>query len=165
MKEVQLTQGYVALVDDEDLDRVNQFKWCARIIRRDDKSVRLIYAHRAVRTKTNVWTVQLMHCFILGIKGIDHRDGNGLNNQRYNLRPATKSQNKCNTKLRTDNTSGFKGVYWDTNKWQASIRVRGKSIRLGRFTDILDARDAADARRLKYHGEFALTNAMLVRQQ
>jgi hypothetical protein len=99
----------------------------------------------------------------MGETGIDHRDGNGLNNQRCNLRPATKKQNGGNQKLSITNTSAYKGVYWHKRDkgWRAQAKVHGKTIYLGAFVDKIEAARAYDEAALKYHKEFALTNAML----
>ena len=167
MKEIQLTQGYIALVDDEDFERVNQFKWCALVDKRKDGSIRNVYAQRKGIKVEGKCTYQYMHRFILGItenkvQG-DHKDHNGVNNQRYNLRTSTNEQNSRNQRLSTANTSGSKGVYWSKRdkKWWAQICVYGKSIYLGCFTYKAEASKAYDAATLLYHKEFAFTNAML----
>src|ERR1700744_2107287 len=111
MKLIPLSQGYSAMVDDEDFERVNQFKWCVK--RR--KHSPTIHAVRTVnfkkdgrRTSKNVW----MHHFIAGVTShvVDHFDGNGLNNQKSNLRHATFAQNSSNRAVQSRNASGFKGV-------------------------------------------------------
>lgn len=89
--------------------------------------------------------------------GIDHIDGNGLNNSWTNLRQANQSQNKANGRLNLNNSTGFKGVsfYKKTNKYKAQIYVRRRNIHLGYF---VTARQAAMAYRnaaLKFFGEFA----------
>jgi hypothetical protein len=94
-------------------------------------------------------------------KLIDHRNGDGLDNRRDNLRLATHSQNMCNrrkTKLKT--TSRFIGVYFnrETNKWRAAIKCKGKKIALGRFVNEVEAAMAYDAAAKKYHGRFASLN-------
>lgn len=105
-----------------------------------------------------------MHRFILDLKkedpDVDHKDGNGLNNQRSNLRTATRAQNARNRRIRTDNTSGFKGVTWrkDLGKWNAFIEIKTKRIHLGYFTDPMEAACAYDMAAVKYFGEFAHCN-------
>ena len=89
-------------------------------------------------------------------KQIDHKDTNTLNDRIDNLRAATHTTNKWNTGIRKNNTSGIKGVSWQSqrSKWQARIDVDGKTIHLGLFETIEEAtttrRNAAE----KYHGEY-----------
>ena len=89
--------------------------------------------------------------------GVDHIDGDGLNNKWNNLRKANQSQNKANGRLNLNNTTGFKGVTFQkiTNKYCAQIYVRGRNISLGCFNSAKAAsivyRDASK----KYFGEFA----------
>jgi hypothetical protein len=154
MKEISLTRGLVALVDDEDFESLSQHKWCS-----DGNG----YAGRHIQhpTKPGRRIFLYMHRAIVGLevgdkrKG-DHRDGNGLNNQRYNLRPATHAENMCNARMRKDNTSGFKGVSWDkyTGRWQAAIHVSNKRIHLGRHDTPEGAHAAYCEASKKYHGEF-----------
>jgi hypothetical protein len=138
------------LVDDKDYEFLNQFHWQA------DKN-------NAV--KGRVFGKQiLMHRFIMQVADnveVDHVDRNPLNNQRSNLRVATSSQNKCNRGPRKDNTSGFKGVSWHSqrNKWTARIKVpHGKYLHLGLYTRKVDAVRAYDKASQQHHGDFAFTN-------
>lgn len=149
MKEIQLTQGKVALVDDVDYEWLNQWKW----------SFNGRYAIR--------WTVSVhnmfMHREILSVpQGMDtdHRDGNGLNNQRNNIRICTTMENLWNCKKPITNSSGYKGVWWDkrANKWRASICVNYIPIHLGMFSDLMMAAFAYDEAAVKFHGEFARLN-------
>ena len=91
---------------------------------------------------------------------IDHRNGLKDDNRIGNLRLATKQQNAANSKVRSDNTSGFKGVTLNTRvgRWVAQIHVGGKNIGLGYFRHREDAARAYDAAAIKHFGEFALTN-------
>lgn len=88
---------------------------------------------------------------------VDHRDGNTLNNRFDNLRRATHAQNGHNTGLRRNNTSGVKGVTWDSarGRWQASITMNSKMVHLGRFDVFEDAVAARRAAETEYHGDFA----------
>ena len=88
---------------------------------------------------------------------VDHIDGDQSNNKIANLREATVSENMRNTRIRSDNKSGIKGVSWDRrdSKWYAYIRVHGRSYALGRYDSLPAAREARLAGERKYHGEFA----------
>lgn len=86
---------------------------------------------------------------------LDHINGNPADNRMVNLRECDMPQNQGNTKRRSDNTSGRKGVYKSGNKWRASIHYRGKTIRLGSFYSIEDAVAARVAGEKQYFGEFA----------
>lgn len=88
---------------------------------------------------------------------IDHIDGNPSNNRIENLREVTKSQNAQNAKIRSDNTSGVKGVYWnkERQKWCARLRVNGKNKSLGNYKTLEEAEAVIREAREKYHGEYA----------
>lgn len=91
-------------------------------------------------------------------KEVDHKDGNPLNNRVDNLRPATRSQNLCNTRLSRRNTSGIKGVSWAPRqkKWHAQCRIKPLGlVHLGYHSDIKDAEAAVRKFREEHHGEFA----------
>lgn len=106
---------------------------------------------------------QLLHVIIAkraGLKitkDVDHRDEDRLNCRRDNLRPATRSQNKCNVGPNVNTTTGTKGVYYcmKNGKYAASIGINGKQIWLGYFTTFEEARKVREAATIKYHGEFA----------
>jgi hypothetical protein len=86
---------------------------------------------------------------------IDHANGDKSDNSWRNLREATRSQNKANTRARSDSASGVKGVRWHRGKWRASIEVDGRAINLGRFDDMADAAAAYDTAELQRFGQFA----------
>lgn len=90
------------------------------------------------------------------VMGIDHRDGNGMNNRWRNLRLATKRQNAANAKLPSTNTSGYKGVSWNRklHKWHVTIRREGKSTYLGLFLSPKAAARAYRDAALRIHGQF-----------
>jgi len=140
MKEIPLTQGQVALVDDEDFEFLNQWKWNA------DKNGNSFYAQRnpGVKSVANGSTKTLkMHRVILDApKGaiIDHVDGNGLNNQRNNLRIVSKRQNSQNYH-HVPKTSKYPGVAWYSrdNKWRAIICYGKKRVCLGKFESEINA--------------------------
>jgi hypothetical protein len=90
-------------------------------------------------------------------KEVDHIDNNPLNNRIENLRPANRSEQCCNTRLRKDNTSGIKGVSWDKNrnKWVVTVTKNKKTVYTNRFNDLELAQLVAIEARNKYHGDFA----------
>jgi hypothetical protein len=88
---------------------------------------------------------------------VDHKNGNGLDNRRENLRVCTRAQNGMNRRRGKNNTSGYKGVHWCASKqrWLARISVNGKQRSLGQYTDPQQAYAAYCAAALELHGEFA----------
>lgn len=132
MREIILTQGKVALVDDEDYERINQHKWYAA------KNHNTHYATRAPYNKTTKKQSRIkMETVVLGIfpKGLipDHKDGNGLNNQKSNLRLVTIRQNGQNR--HEQKTSRYPGVHWKkrNKKWVAQVQIEKKMKHLGLF--------------------------------
>jgi hypothetical protein len=150
--EIPLTRGLVAVVDAEDVERVLAAgKWQALV---GDHTT---YAQRNVYEQGQRRTV-LLHTFLTGWPRVDHRDGNGLNNRRSNLRPATARQNMQNRRIQSNNTSGYKGVGRQWNRWRATIQIDGRQVHLGTFGDPADAARAYDAAAREHFGEFARLN-------
>jgi hypothetical protein len=157
MKEIQLTQGKVAIVDDEDYDYLNQWKWFANNMNGK------FYVKKKITVSKNKQTDIYMHRFIMKPnKGmvIDHLDGNTLNNQKNNLRICTHAENMRNSKIPINNKSGYKGVSYQENRntYRAQIKFNNKTINIGDFIDPIDAARAYNEVALKYHGEFAHIN-------
>jgi hypothetical protein len=151
MKTIPLTRGMFAVVDDADFDLVSEFKWSAH------KGRNTFYAYNSF--------AGLMHRLLTKPpKGavVDHRDRNGLNNQRSNLRVCSMSENCENAKAHFDNKSGFKGVSWDsfTKSWRAVVSKGGRRWR-GRFSNPVDAAKMHDRIAALWFGEFAKTNESL----
>lgn len=149
-REIPLTQGFVALVDDEDYERVIAAgKWHASV------EAHTVYARHKVRGKQ----IRL-HTFLTGWSLADHINGDGLDNRRANLRKATSVQNACNRRLSSENTSGFKGVSRKTGsaRWTARIKTQGKAIHLGYFSTPQEAARAYDMAARELHGAFAHLN-------
>lgn len=91
----------------------------------------------------------------------DHINHNGLDNRKANVRPVTRAQNVWNRrKFKRPTRSKYKGVDWaiDMKRWRARIRVNGRRIYLGSFSDELEAAKAYDRAARKYHGQFAALN-------
>lgn len=150
---VPLTRGMSAVIDTADASLVAGYRW---------------HAHRArttwyARTETHSGgkkTVLYLHQLLAGIAGhgVDHRDGDGLNNRRSNLRPADAAQNGQNGRKRRPGL--YKGVSWDRSrgKWIAGITVGGKRINAGRFATEEEAAQAYDALAAEHFGPFARLN-------
>lgn len=158
MKRIPLTQGKEALVDDEDYEYLAQWKWYAR------KNKRQFYAARSHTYSRGKQKTVFMHCEVAARNGwsgqqIDHRDRNGLNNRRGNLRAATAGQNAANQGLRQDNKSRLKGIAWrhDHQRWRAFVGRGGRSFQR-EFADFDEAVAWRDAQARELHGEFAYLN-------
>ena len=152
MKEIQLTQGKVTQVDDADFTWLSQWKWhydqgyAVRTTPKLFGKQKIVYMHREImQSPTGTVT--------------DHvRVGDTLNNQRYNLRVCSSTENSRNRKMPINNTSGYKGVTQCGKKWKAKIVVDRKSIYLGLFSTKLEAAQVYDEAAKKYHGGFAGLN-------
>lgn len=152
MKRIPLTQGKFALVDNEDFNHLNQWKWCYH----------LGYAIRSIWIRKNKTRIIRMHRVITNCPaGLepDHRDKNGLNNQKYNLRICTRTQNQMNAKRRSDNISGYRGVsIHKDGHITVEIRINRKKTRIGTFPDLISAAKAYDTKAKELYGEFASLN-------
>jgi hypothetical protein len=156
MKTIKLTKGYFAIVDDDDFERLSQWEWYALVAKNGRVyAVRVQYASAPAKPRTI-----LMHREILNAPpgiDVDHEDRDGLNNQRLNLRIATRTQNQGNSSRRKDNTSGVKGVTWNKQhqQWRAQIQVNGKKQHLGYFRNTHSAASAYINAAKKHFGQFA----------
>lgn len=161
MKTIELTKGKIALVDDEDFERVSKLKWYPVCGARYASTVLYRYLGKYKYQHINI----RLHRFIMGltqrdIMDVDHINHNGLDNRKTNLRICSRSQNSANSRLSKDSTSGFKGVYWHAprRKWRARICKDGKRINLGTFADKKDAALAYNNKAMELFGEFACLN-------
>jgi len=157
MKTIPLTQGKVAIVDDRDYDWLNQFKWRAY------KDYKMFYAMRSCSKGPP--TIEAMHRKVLGLiyrdgKQVDHIDGDGLNNQRNNLRICNHAQNQQNQRIQVGGTSRYKGVSWGkrNKRWIVEIRKNGATSYVGSFKDEVKAAKAYDKRAKELYREFARLN-------
>ncbi len=159
MKVIPLSRGAVAVVDDEDFDELSKYSW---------------YLHPA---STNLYAARnegnraiMMHDQIMNPPNgmeVDHIRGLTLDNRRSELRICTHAQNQRNMRLPRSNKSGYKGVHFSkaAQKWQAGLRVDGKTLYLGVFADIIDAARAYNDAATKHYGEFARLNEIKPEEQ
>ena len=153
-KSIPLSQGKCAIVDDEDYEYLNQWKW--HIL----KSRNLNYAARNIGKYPNRSRV-LMHREILNSPDdtqVDHKNRDGLINTRDNLRICNYSQNAKNRKIRIDSKTGYKGVTRKKDRFIAYIVYNTKQIYLGSYISAEDAAREYDKAAIRYHGEFARIN-------
>lgn len=151
MKEIPVSPDKVALVDDDDFERISKFRWYYR---------KPGYADCSMRESVGVWKNYPMHKIILDIPNgavVDHINRNGLDNRKQNLRICTCSENNMNRS--SVNKYGFRGIdQRSKNSWRAEIRIDGKVIRASPFKTPEEAALAYDKMAKQYHGDFAQLN-------
>lgn len=160
MKEIPLTQGKVALVDEEDMPMLLLHSWHASA----GPHCQFYYARATVGVRPHQ-TALMMHRYILGAKPgeiVDHINRDSLDNTKSNLRICTNSQNHANIIRNRDNTTGYKGVYLSLRGyWVARIQKESKRVWLGYYSSPQEAAMVYDLAAISLFGEFALTNKML----
>jgi len=154
---VPLTKGRFSIIDATDADAVAAASWwlakqryaCGYAL--VDGAKRQVYLHRFIARM----------CGFGDAPDIDHRNHDGLDNRRANLRPATHAQNMWNGRTPRTNSSGYRGVSFHKGKrrWEAVTCVKGRSKLIGRFKTPKEAADAYDRVCVALRGEFAITNA------
>lgn len=161
MKQIELTQGQIALVDDADFEELSKYKWQANYF----KHTNSFYATRHTPAIKGKHYVIYMHRQILGLERGDSRQADHINhitldNRQSNLRICTRQQNEMNRKPNRNTTSQYKGVCWDKarRKWRALIYLNGVSKHLGFFQDEEAAARAYNEAAKKYFREFAFLN-------
>jgi len=147
VRTIRLTKGYEATVDDADYEELNKLNW--------------YWEHGYARTDAWVLGVRYriyMHSLLLpAAKLVDHVNGDGLDNRRENLRPATEQQNCFNS--RGYAKSGYKGVYTDNGqKWYVKISRDRKTFTKGGFDSPEDAARFYNKKATELHGDFAYLN-------
>ncbi len=151
MRYIELTQGKHAIIDDEDFDLVNVYTWCAlkkggNWYVSSHKHNKILYIHRLIMNpKKN--------------EQVDHKNGDGLDNRKQNLRICNNQQNAFNAKGR-QKTSKYKGVSWfkQTKRWRTVIMLNKKQIHIGYFEDEIEASKAYNKKAKELFGEFARIN-------
>jgi len=147
-----LPDNKFAQIDEEDLPLVSAYQW------RVQKSRNTEYAYTLGEYKS----IAMQNLIAPPPDGLlnDHRDGNGLNNTRANIRPATHAQNVWNSRKRRTSKSPYKGVSYRRvdKRWTAQIKVGEKNLILGLFATAEEAARAYDAKARELRGEFAKTN-------
>ncbi len=157
-KRILLTQGQFAIVDDEDYEWLNQWKWYVQ------KCGTFSYVARSKRLKTEKKHMTiLMHRLILSAcKGedVDHINHNTFDNRKVNIRICTRAQNMANANPWKNKSSKYKGVFWSKHdkKWVTQITYNYKTIHLGYYKNEVDAAKAYDTKALELFGEFAKPN-------
>ena len=152
MRYISLTKDKRAVVDNEDFVRINKLNWCFTNG----------YASKKVTGNKNLF----MHTLIMNCPKsmkIDHRNGNGLDNRKKNLRICTQAQNVANQRLRSNNLSGFKGVSFFKHgkrirRWVAKLTIDYRQKHLGYFNTEKEAAIAYNKAAIKYFGDFARLN-------
>jgi len=164
MKEIELTQGKVALVSDEDYDWAQQWKWyfdkgyAFRTRQKaDGPGVKNIRMHREIIEKRMGIVLTNGQC--------DHKDRNGLKNTRDNLRTATQQENSMNKGKKEGTSSRFKGVSWHkvAGKWRVDMKYNGKALYLGLYCKEDEAAKVYDIWAKRLRGDFAVLNRDLVK--
>ena len=149
---------HVVEIDDEDAEKVFQYKWCVHY--------KYKYGHyRLTDVRTNIIKngkrKQIaLHKLLVSFEIVDHIDRNVLNNRKENLRDCSNAENLRNKGLQSNNTSGFKGVYWNKNrnKFQAQIKYNGKNFYLGLYDTLKEGAAAYDRAAVELYGDFAKLN-------
>lgn len=157
MKEIELTQGKTAIVDDDDYEWLSKHKWYYN----DGYAARRVF----VGDGSSRSSIVLMHRLLLppqpGLYS-DHVNGNGLDNRRSNLRYATMAENNHNLRRHKDGSSRYKGVCWcpQRSAWRASICINRRQTHIGYFDNEEDAARQYNEKAMQHYGEFAKLNVI-----
>ena len=150
------------VIDLEDLERVINYPytWYAKL----NKSIGKYYVYASeYQPKTKRCKPIFLHQFIMKANGkiVDHKNNDGLDNRKSNLRMATDKNNSTNRRSRNkNNSSGYRNVSWSESygKWIVQMQVNKKNTILGKFDDVHEAGKFAEEMRQKYYGEYAGKN-------
>lgn len=161
--EIQLTHGFVTVIDDDDAD-LDAFKWHAKSEKRNVYALRTVFdksfdtvGHSHTQRLHRVILERKLGITLIPAQCVDHIDNDALNNRRSNLRLVTRQQNGWNRRSNIGSASGYKGVTWSArlDAWQTYIRVDGQRIYLGYDKDPQKAHEFYKLACVKYFGEFA----------
>lgn len=153
VKYIPLTQGRFAIINEEDFEEVNKYRW----------NFNSGYAKHNYYTNGKKKEKLFLHRFILKAKTgemVDHINGDKLDNRRCNLRVCSHNGNMRNRGIQKNNTSGYKGVHKEGNKFKARIRVSGKLLHIGMFNTAKIAAIEYNKMAVKLHGDFARLNLL-----
>ena len=161
-KLLPLSQNKFAIVDADDYDRLNQYKWCLSRTRHTNYAMRRTKGKRVKGRRVKRKTI-MMHRFILDAPRhlvVDHINHNGLDNRKRNLRLCTRAENSRNRRPFNIKGSRYKGVSWDKGRkvFIACIYCNRKNYYLGRFKSEIAAAKAYDRKAVELFGEFAFLN-------
>jgi hypothetical protein len=156
-KQIFLSKGKIAIVDDEDYEWLSQWRWYC---------IEGRYTAYAARTDNKNKKTVYMHKEILGVQNgviVDHKNRDGLLDTKDNLRICSYSQNAINRKKNKNNTSGYRGVFFDKKNgaYRAKIVVDGKIYRMGNFSSAVEAAVEYDKVAKEVSGEFANLNFLV----
>lgn len=155
---VPLTRGFEALVDVEDAPLVSQWNWCVSGPGLYEHGGTSLYAMRRASVDGVMRTIKMHRLLFNASAGaqVDHINGNGLDNRKANLRFVTHAQNMQNRKMHRNNSTGYKGVYWDENRlmFQSIICANGHKAHLGWFYCPEQAHAAYAEASKRLHGEY-----------
>lgn len=155
IKFIPLSRGQFAIVDEEDFEFVNKWKWYF-----SSKGYAIRFGPRNRKNKRKIF---LMHRLLMNNPDgyeVDHANGDKTDNRKSNLRIATRQQNAMNQGKTALNKSGYRGVFWHkkANKWCVQITINKRNVHIGLFKSKLDAAMAYNKAARKYHGKFANLN-------
>jgi hypothetical protein len=154
---IPLTQDKLALVDADDADRLARWNWCAHW----SPENKCFYAIRGLHKTDAIGTPRHMAYEIIDVRAgyvPDHQNGNTLNYMRINLREATYTENRVNCSMRTDNSTGFRGIFprqkIGPTTYRAAITYRGVRTNLGEYSSAEEASEVYEEKAKQLFGEF-----------
>ncbi len=158
MKQIPLTKGCVALVDDLDYPWLSRLRWCYSSDGYAVNYYRDEYGSYHKRSMHRLVMAKMLEQIVPRDLQVDHINHNRIDNRRENLCLATRTQNQAYKKRQVNNTSGYKGVIWNRVKWEVRIRYQGRKLYLGRYDDPIQAALVYDSAARLLYQEFAGLN-------